>query len=148
VRTPEPAGRVFDILLVEDNPADVRLIREGLQGLRSRTRLHVASDGVQAMDFLRRGSPRPDLVLLDLNLPRRDGREVLGEVKQDDDLCELPVVVFTTSRAPEDVARCYRLHANAYVVKPVRLRDFVAVMAALESFWLGVAALPSVQGRA
>ncbi len=139
-----------EILLVEDNPADVRLtreaLREGAGGLRHR--LHVVEDGVQALAFLRREAgywevPRPDLILLDLNLPRKDGREVLQEIKADPELRSIPVVVLTTSRSEEDVLRSYQLHANCYVTKPVDLDQFLEVVRRIEAFWLGVARLPS-----
>ncbi len=138
-----------EILLVEDNPADVRLTREvlkeGAEGLRHR--LHVVEDGTQALAFLRReegyrGVPRPDLILLDLNLPRKDGREVLEEIKADPDLCSIPVVVLTTSRSEEDVLRSYQLHANCYVTKPVDLDQFLEVVQTIRAFWLQVVRLP------
>jgi len=136
-----------DILLVEDSPADVRLTREALHEARVLNTLHVVQDGVAALAFLRRqgeftGSPRPDLILLDLNLPRKDGREVLAEIKQDDDLKRIPVVVLTTSKAEEDILKSYDLHANAYVAKPVDLARFFEVIQALEGFWLAVVTLP------
>ncbi len=139
--------RPVDILLVEDSPADVRLTREALKEAKVLNMLHVVQDGVAALAFLRRqgqyaSSPRPDLILLDLNLPRKDGREVLDEIKKDKDLQRIPVVVLTTSRAEEDVLRTYQLHANAYVTKPVDLSQFLGVVRSLEEFWLAVVTLP------
>jgi two-component system, chemotaxis family, response regulator Rcp1 len=142
----------IEILLVEDSAADVRLTREALKEARVYNTLHVVGDGVLAMDFLRQqgayqGAPRPDLVLLDLNLPRKDGREVLAEVKGDDELKRIPVVVLTTSQAEEDILRSYDLHANAYVAKPVQLEEFLRVIRALEQFWLAVVTLPPSPGE-
>jgi two-component system, chemotaxis family, response regulator Rcp1 len=139
--------RPIDILLVEDSPADVRLTREALKEAKVLNALHVAQDGVEALAFLRKkgqyaNSPRPDLILLDLNLPKKDGREVLAEVKADDNLRGIPVVVLTTSRAEEDVVRTYNLHANAYITKPVDLKQFLDVIHAIEEFWLAVVTLP------
>ncbi len=139
--------RPIDILLVEDNAADVRLTREALKDAKVLNELHLVRDGLAALAFLRRrgayaGSPRPDLILLDLNLPKKDGREVLAEIKQDEELKRIPVVVLTTSKAEEDVLRSYNLHANAYVTKPVDLAQFLAVVHALETFWLAVVTLP------
>jgi chemotaxis family two-component system response regulator Rcp1 len=140
--------RPLEILLVEDNPGDVRLTVEALRMNDAHTNLTVARDGVQAMDFLRRegefvDAPRPDLVLLDLNLPRRDGRQVLAEIKQDPQLKTIPVVVLTTSDAKPDIVRCYGLHANCYVTKPVDLDEFTQAIQSIESFWSAVARLPS-----
>jgi CheY-like chemotaxis protein len=130
------------ILLVEDNPADVRLTVEALKEARVRNRLHVARDGVEAMAMLRSTStPRPDLILLDLNLPRKDGREVLREVKADDSLRHIPIVILTTSQAEQDILQSYRLHANAFVTKPVEIDQFFHVVRSMEEFWLGVARL-------
>lgn len=130
------------ILLVEDNPADVRLTVEALKEARVRNRLHVARDGVEAMDMLRStATPRPDLILLDLNLPRKDGREVLREVKEDDALRHIPVVILTTSQAEQDILQSYRLRANAFVTKPVEIDQFFHVVRSMEQFWLGVAKL-------
>lgn len=131
------------VLLVEDNPADVRLTREVLAEGRIVNTLHVVGDGEQAMDFLRRkgqyaNSPRPHLVLLDLNLPRRDGREVLAEIKSDPDLMVIPVVVLTTSRSDRDILESYSLHANCYISKPVDLLQFMDVIRSIEDFWLSV----------
>jgi CheY-like chemotaxis protein len=143
MRSPGP----IDILLVEDNPADVRLTVEALRAAGVETRLQVAADGVEALARLRRqgphaSAPRPLLVLLDLNLPRKNGREVLAEVKADPDLRRIPVVVLTTSAAEEDVSESYALHANGYVVKPVAFGAFADAMRALQAFWLEVATLP------
>jgi CheY-like chemotaxis protein len=137
----------IDILLVEDNPADVRLTREALREAKVLNSLHVVEDGVEALDFLRKrgrhaNSPTPDLILLDLNLPKKDGREVLAEIKQDENWKCIPVVVLTTSSAEEDIVRSYNLHANAYVTKPVDLKRFLEVIRVLEEFWLAVVTLP------
>ena len=139
--------RPVDILLVEDNPADVRLTLEALKESRILTNLHVVGDGVAAMSFLRRegehsNAPRPDLVLLDLNLPRKDGRQVLAEVKTDPELKRIPVAVLTTSQAEEDVIRSYDLHANCYVTKPVDLDQFLHVVRTINEFWLTLVKLP------
>lgn len=139
--------RAVDILLVEDNPADIRLTREALHEAKVMNQLHVVTDGEKAMDFLRQtgspgGPPRPDLILLDLNLPRKDGREVLAEIKEDPQLKRIPVIVMTTSAAEEDIVRSYNLHANAYVTKPVGLPEFFAAVRSLEDFWLAVVTLP------
>jgi CheY-like chemotaxis protein len=137
----------FRILLVEDNPGDARLAHEALQEGSIPADVHFASDGNQALEFLRRtGSfanvPRPDLVLLDLNMPRKDGREVLAEMKADPDLRRIPVVVLTTSEAERDVLQSYNLHANGYVVKPLDLDQFFRIFALIKEFWLGAARLP------
>jgi CheY-like chemotaxis protein len=140
-------GRAVEILLVEDNPGDVRLTREALAEARVQNTLSVASDGIEALDFLhRRGgfeaATRPDLILLDLNLPRKDGRELLAEIKIDPELKRIPVVVLTTSQAEQDIVRSYNLHANCYVTKPLDLEKFLGVMRALEDFWLSIVKLP------
>ena len=140
-------GIPIEILLVEDNPGDVRLTREALKDTKVLNQLHVAADGVEAMAFLRRedphaGAPRPDLVLLDLNLPRKDGREVLEEIKEDPELRNIPVVILTTSQAEQDVLQSYQLRANAYVTKPVDLERFLEVVKSIESFWLEIVRLP------
>jgi CheY-like chemotaxis protein len=137
----------ISILLVEDNPADVRLTREALKEGRVHNELNVVPDGVEALSYLRqegkyRDARRPDLVLLDLNLPRMDGREVLREVKSDERLKTIPIVVLTTSAAEQDVARSYGLHANSYVTKPVDLDEFIAVIRSIEDFWLTIVTLP------
>jgi CheY-like chemotaxis protein len=131
------------VLLVEDDPGDVVLIQEAFEHNKVRNRLHVAGDGVEAMEFLRGGGERPDLILLDLNLPRKDGREVLAEVKGDADLRSIPVVVLTTSKAEEDILRSYDLHANAYVTKPVDFNRFIEVVRQIDEFFVTVVKLPS-----
>ncbi len=140
--------RPIDILLVEDSPADVRLTREALKEAKVLNTLHVGEDGMAALDFLHnRGkydeSPRPELILLDLNLPKKDGREVLAEIKQDEQLKRIPVVVLTTSRAEEDVVRTYNLHANAYVTKPVDFERFIEVVRKIDDFFVSIVRLPS-----
>jgi len=137
----------MDILLVEDNPGDARLAAEAFKEGTVPTRLHVVQDGIEAMAFLRReGSyaqaTRPDLVLLDLNLPRKDGREVLAEIKEDPDLRRIPVIVLTTSQAESDVAQSYELHANCYIVKPVDFDRFIDVVKGIEDFWCSLVKLP------
>ena len=141
------AFRALEILMVEDNPGDVRLTREALKGDKLLTRLHVVTDGVAALDFLYKrppyeDAPRPDLILLDLNLPKMDGREVLSIIKSDGALKLIPVVVLTTSQAEEDVLRAYRLNANCYVAKPVDLYQFNRIVQSIEEFWLTVVNLP------
>jgi two-component system, chemotaxis family, response regulator Rcp1 len=136
----------IEILLVEDSPADVRLTREALKEARVRNNVSVAVDGVDALDFLhRRGkyadAPSPDLILLDLNLPRKDGREVLESIKEDEFLRHIPVVVLTTSQSEQDIAQSYQLRANAYVTKPVDLEQFLTVVKSIEGFWLEVVKL-------
>jgi len=136
-----------EILLVEDNPGDVRLTKEALKEGKVYSNLHWAKDGVEALQFLRHQGrfadvPRPDIILLDLNLPKKDGREVLSEIKNDDDLKRIPVVILTTSKAEEDVLRSYQLHANCYVTKPVDLEKFIVVVQSIDMFWLTVATLP------
>jgi chemotaxis family two-component system response regulator Rcp1 len=137
---------LIEILLVEDNPGDVRLTREALRDAKVRNNVSVAADGVEAMAFLRKqGShaqaPRPDLIFLDLNLPRKSGREVLEEIKGDEALQHIPVVILTTSQAERDILESYRLRANAYVTKPVDLEQFLKVVGAIEQFWLEVVKL-------
>ena len=137
----------IEILLVEDNPGDVRLTREALKEGKVYSNLHTVKDGVEAMEFLRRQGkfrevPRPDIILLDLNLPKKDGREVLSEIKCEDQLKHIPVVVLTTSKAEEDVLRSYELHANCYVTKPVDLEKFMVVVKTIDVFWLTVVTLP------
>ena len=141
------AGKPIEILLVEDNPGDVRLTQEALRDGKVRNSMHVAADGVEALAFLRRegkfaDARRPDVILLDLNLPKKDGREVLAEIKTDPDLRRIPVVVLTTSEAEEDILRAYNLYANAYVAKPVDLDKFIAVVKSIEDFWLEIVKLP------
>ena len=137
-----------EILLVEDNLGDARLTREALKEGKVYNNLHWVKDGVEALDFLRRkgkyaASPRPDIILLDLNLPKKDGREVLSEIKNDDQLKRIPVVILTTSKAEEDVMRTYNLHANCYVTKPVDLEKFIVVVKSIDAFWLTVVTLPN-----
>ena len=138
----------IEVLLVEDDPGDVLMTREAFEDHKVRNTLHVVSNGVDAMSFLRKegeyaGSPTPDLVLLDLNLPRMDGREVLAAIKNDDDLRRIPVVVLTTSEAEEDVLRSYALHANAYVTKPVDFERFIEVVRKIDDFFVSIVRLPS-----
>ncbi len=145
--TPGPTPRPIEILLVEDNPGDVRLTVEALREGRVPNNMNVAGDGVDAMAFLRRegkhaGVRRPDLILLDLNLPRMDGREVLAAIKADPGLRSIPVVVLTTSRAEQDVLKSYDLHANCYITKPVDLDRFITVVKTIEDFWLTIVTLP------
>ena len=140
-------GNPLEILLVEDNPADVRLTREAFREGKILNNLVVAKDGVEPMDILRSrgkfaGTPRPDLILLDLILPRKDGREVLAEIKSDPVLMRIPVVVLTTSRAESDILKTYNLHANCYVVKPVDLDQFIGVVKSIDNFWLTAVTLP------
>ena len=142
------AAPPVEILLVEDNPADERLTREALKEGKVYSNLHWARDGVEALEFLRRqgknaAAPRPDIILLDLNLPKKDGREVLHEIKNDDKLKRIPVVILTTSKAEEDVLRSYNLHANCYVTKPVDLEQFIRVVRSIDMFWLTVVTLPN-----
>jgi CheY-like chemotaxis protein len=146
--TPKPAGQPIEVLLVEDDPGDVLLIREAFDFNKVHNNLNVVNDGEQALAYLRRegehaGSHRPDLILLDLNLPRKDGREVLAEVKADAELRTIPVVVLTTSEAEEDVLKSYQLHANAYVTKPVDFERFVAIVRQIDDFFVSVVRLPS-----
>ncbi len=136
----------ISVLLVEDDPGDVVLIQEAFEHNKVRNTLHVVGDGVEAMEFLRAGN-RPDLILLDLNLPRKDGREVLAEVKGDADLRSIPVVVLTTSKAEEDILRSYDLHANAYVTKPVDFNRFIEVVRQIDQFFVSVVKLPTNNRR-
>ncbi|HKP51373.1 MAG TPA: response regulator [Chloroflexia bacterium] len=140
-------GMPIEILLVEDNAGDVRLAVEALKEGKVLNNLSVARDGVEAMAFLRRegeyaGAPRPDLILLDLNLPKKDGREVLAEIKSDDDLKRIPVVILTTSAAERDIVKSYDLYANCYITKPVDLNQFIEVVQSIEDFWLTLVKLP------
>ena len=137
----------IEILLVEDNPGDERLTREALTEGKVYSNLHWVKDGVEALEFLRKqgryaGKPRPDIILLDLNLPKKDGREVLQEIKADERLMRIPVVILTTSKAEEDVLKTYTLHANCYVTKPVDLEQFIKVVQSIDNFWLTVVTLP------
>jgi chemotaxis family two-component system response regulator Rcp1 len=146
--TPRP----IEILLVEDNPADVELSIEALKEGKVANNLNVVEDGVEALAYLRRQGEyaeavRPDLILLDLNLPRKDGREVLAEIKNDPELRQIPVVVLTTSEAEEDIVRTYRMHANCYISKPVDLAQFIRVVKSIDDFWLTVVKLPGQARR-
>ncbi|MDE3069184.1 MAG: response regulator [Acidobacteriota bacterium] len=138
---------MVQILLVEDSPADVELTRQALAEGKVANIVHVVGDGEAAMAFMRREppyeeAPRPDLVLLDLNLPRKDGREVLVELKGDAELCTIPVVVLTTSAADKDILHAYRQHVNSYIRKPVRLEEFMRVACSIDEYWLGIVTLP------
>ncbi len=144
----EAFGDPIEILLVEDNPGDIRLTREALRDGKIYNNLYVARDGVEAMAFLHKTgqyaqSPRPDLILLDLNLPRKDGHEVLAEVKSDENLRRIPVVILTTSQAEEDIIKTYDLHVNCYITKPVDLDQFVKIVKSIEDFWLTIVKLPA-----
>ncbi|CUU60168.1 Response regulator receiver domain-containing protein [Parafrankia irregularis] len=144
---PEPVVPV-EVLLVEDDPGDVLMTREAFEDHKLKNNLNVVSDGVEALAYLRgegvyAGATRPDLILLDLNLPRRDGREVLAEVKSDEQLRRIPIVVLTTSEAEEDILRSYDLHANAYITKPVDFERFVSVVRQIDDFFITVARLPT-----
>jgi CheY-like chemotaxis protein len=141
------AGQPIEILLVEDNPGDVRLTREAMRDAKVRNTMRIVTDGVEALAFLRRqgqyaDAPRPDVILLDLNLPKKDGREVLAEIKTDPNLRRIPVVILTTSEAEEDILKAYDLYANAYVAKPVDLDKFITVVKSIEDFWLEIVKLP------
>ena len=141
-----------EILLVEDNPGDVRLTRESLRDGRVLNRLHDVGDGVEALAFLRRQgrhaeAPRPDLILLDLNLPRKNGQETLREIKEDPALRSIPVVILTSSKAEEDIVRSYQLHANCYITKPIDLGQFLHVVRSIEDFWFTVVRRPGGEGR-
>jgi len=141
-------GRQIEVLLVEDDPGDVLMTKEAFEDYKLSNQLHVVNDGAEAMDFLRQqgphtAAPRPDLVLLDLNLPRMDGREVLQAIKSDPELASIPVVVLTTSEAEEDVLRSYSLHANAYVTKPVDFERFIQVVRQIDEFFVTVVRLPT-----
>jgi len=143
----ERVVRPIEILLVEDNPADVRLTKENIKDYKVKNHLEVVENGVDAMDFLRKkgkfaNKMRPDLILLDLNLPGKDGREVLAEIKVDPDLCSIPVVVLTSSEAEQDIIKAYNLHVNCYITKPVDLTEFVKVVKSIEDFWLTIVKLP------
>ena len=142
-------SRPIEILLVEDNPGDMRLTKEALRETKVNNRLHWAQDGSEALDFLHRrkhfaAAPQPDIILLDLNLPKQDGHDVLMVIKNDADLLHIPVVMLTTSSAEEDVRRSYELHANCYVTKPVDFDKFMKVIRTIDQFWLTLAKLPSM----
>jgi CheY-like chemotaxis protein len=143
----EIAVHPIEILLVEDSPGDARLAREALQDAKVRNHLHWVDNGEEAMSFLRKEGkharvPRPDLILLDLNLPRKDGREVLAEIKGDADLKRIPVVILTVSKDEEDVLKTYNLHANCFITKPIDLNQFIKIVKSIEDFWLTVVKLP------
>jgi CheY-like chemotaxis protein len=143
----ETGGSSFEILLVEDSPGDVRLTREALRDAKMHINLNVARDGIEAMAFLKREgalshAPRPSLILLDLNLPKKDGRAVLEEIKNSPDLKSIPIVILTTSLSDEDVLRSYQLHANCYITKPVNLDGFLKVVRSIDNFWLSIVTLP------
>lgn len=143
----EKRERPFVILMVEDNPTDVLITREGLVSAKLQNTLHVAEDGIEALAFLRRegpyaNAPRPDLILLDLNMPRKNGQEVLREMKEDPGLKSIPVVILTTSKSEEDVIKSYELHANCYISKPVDFDEFTRVVQAIHNFWFSVVTLP------
>jgi len=144
---PKRNFKAIDILLVEDNPGDADLAREALEKNKMCNELYVVSDGVEAMAFLRREGkyadvPRPDLILLDLNLPKKDGREVLAEIKTDENLKRIPVVILTMSQSEEDILKTYNLHANCYITKPIDLAQFFKVVQSIQDFWLGIVILP------
>ncbi|MBC8275634.1 MAG: response regulator [Chloroflexi bacterium] len=145
-------GRPIEILLVEDNPGDARLVKEALKDGKVLNELHVASDGVEALNFLKRrgryaDAVHPDLILLDLNLPKKGGHEVLAEIKDDPDLKRIPVVVLTVSKAEEDIMITYNLHGNCYITKPIDFDQFVHVVKAIEDFWLTIVKLPPDEAR-
>ena len=148
----EEIGKPIEILLVEDNPGDARLTKEALKESKVLNRLHVVGDGVAALAFLRRQDKytravHPDLILLDLNLPKKDGREVLEEIKEDPNLRRIPVVILTISKDEEDIIKTYNLHANCYITKPVDFDQFMEVVKAIEEFWLAVVKLPPDEGK-
>lgn len=139
--------KVIDILVVEDNSGDARLIKEVLNDNKVFSSFYLAKDGVEAMEFLRnqgpyKNAPKPDLIILDLNLPRKDGREVLGEIKTDEKLKHIPIVIMTISQAEEDILKSYNLHANCYITKPIDLNQFIKVVKSIEDFWFSIVKLP------
>jgi CheY-like chemotaxis protein len=143
----EESSKTIEILLVEDNPADIRLAQEAFKDAKVRNILHTVGDGVEAMAFLRRQGKyadvaRPDLILLDLNLPKKDGREVLAEIKTDEHLKLIPVVILTVSKDEEDILKTYNLHANCYITKPIDFEQFMKVVKGIEEFWLTIVKLP------
>lgn len=148
IRNPQPAiGSPIEILLVEDNPGDVRLTMEAFNESKVNNRVRTVRDGVEALAFLRRegrygNAFRPDIILLDLNLPKKNGREVLAEIKEDPNLKRIPVVILTTSEAEQDILKAYNLHANCYITKPVDFDQFIKVIKSIEDFWLTVVKLP------
>jgi CheY-like chemotaxis protein len=143
----DPGFKVIDILVVEDNSGDARLIKEVLNDYKIFSSLYLAKDGVEAMDFLHnkgkyKTAPKPDLIILDLNLPRKDGREVLAEIKNDEQLKHIPIVIMTISQAEEDIFKSYNLHANCYITKPIDLNQFIKVVKSIEDFWFSIVKLP------
>lgn len=139
--------KLIDILLVEDNPGDIDLVREALDANKMTNNLYVAEDGEKAFRFLMRqgefkNAPKPDLILLDLNLPKKDGRELLGDIKNNDDLKSIPVVILTSSKAEEDIAKSYQLHANCYITKPLDFKRFHEIVGSIKQFWFGIVELP------
>ncbi|MGD0339075.1 MAG: response regulator [Bacteroidota bacterium] len=143
----ENLGKPIEILLVEDNPGDARLALESFKESKIRNALHWVQDGVEALAFMRRqgrytNEPRPDVILLDLNMPKMDGRRVLAEIKSDDDLKRIPVVILTISKSEEDILKTYNLHANCYITKPLDLDQFMKVIRSIEDFWLTIVRLP------
>ena len=140
--------KIIDILLVEDNSGDARLAKEALNEGKVKNQLHIVTDGMEAIDFLfkrnkYKDAPDPDLIILDLNLPKKDGREVLAEIKADENLKRIPVVILTISKAEEDILKTYNLHANCYITKPLDLNKFLEVVKSIEDFWLTIVALPN-----
>jgi CheY-like chemotaxis protein len=145
-------GKPIEILLVEDNPGDYRLAMEVFKEAKVNNNMHIVTDGVEAIKFLKKegeyiDSPRPDLILLDLNLPKKDGKEVLSEIKDDDNLKRIPVVILTVSSAEEDIVKSYNLHANAYITKPINLDQFINVVRSIEDFWLSIVKLPNGESK-
>jgi len=143
----QPMGKPVEILLVEDNPGDSRLAHEALKDAKVRNNVSLVEDGIEAMAFLRKegkyaDAPRPDVILLDLNLPKKDGREVLAEIKTDEDLKRIPVVILTVSKDEEDILKTYNLHANCYITKPIDFDQFIKVVKTIEDFWLTIVKLP------
>lgn len=139
--------KLIDILLVEDNPGDIDLVREALEANKMTNNLYVAEDGEKAYRFLMqqgefKDASKPDLILLDLNLPKKDGRELLGDIKSNDDLKSIPVVILTSSKAEEDIAKSYQLHANCYITKPLDFRRFHEIVGSIKQFWFGIVELP------
>jgi len=139
--------KIIDILLIEDNSGDARLAQEALKESKVKNRLHIVNDGMAATDFLfkrndYKDAPRPDLIILDLNLPKKDGREALAEIKADENLKRIPIVIFTTSKAEEDILKTYNLHANCYITKPLNFDKFMEVIKSIEDFWLTIVKLP------
>lgn len=139
--------KLIDILVVEDNSGDARLIKEVMNDNKIFSSFYLAKDGVEAMDFLKhngkfKNSPKPDLIILDLNLPRMDGREVLSEIKNDEKLKHIPIVIMTISQAEEDILKSYNLHANCYITKPIDLNQFIKVVKSIEDFWFSIVKLP------